>query len=319
MSTDGRPGGPPGERRPAGSRPARAGGAASEAALDALVRLALREDLGEEGDVTSRWTVPEGRRVRAAVVAKEALVVAGTECVDAVAAAVDPALEVAVEAPDGRRVEAGQTVVRITGPARSLLAAERTALNFLARLSGVATLTRRFVDAVAGTGARVVDTRKTTPGWRALEKAAVRAGGGTNHRMGLFDMVLVKDNHIEAAGGVGAAARAAREENRRRARDGRPPLEIEVEVREPEELEEVLAVGVDRILLDNMDPAGLRAAVERVRRAGEPRPVLEASGNVTLQTVRAVAETGVDLVSVGALTHSAPSADLSLRVVDVAP
>lgn len=317
MSTDGRPGGPPGERRPGGSPPARAGGAAPEAALEALVQLALREDLGDEGDVTSRWTVPEGRRVQAVVVAKEGLVVAGTACVEAVAAAVDPALEVAVEAPDGRRVEAGQTVVRITGPARSLLAAERTALNFLAQLSGVATLTRRFVDAVAGTGARVVDTRKTTPGWRALEKAAVRAGGGTNHRMGLFDMVLVKDNHAGAAGGVGAAARAAREENGRRVRDGRPPLEIEVEVRQPEELEEVLAVGVDRILLDNMDPAGLRAAVERVRQAGEPRPLLEASGNVTLETVRAVAETGVDLVSVGALTHSAPSADLSLRVVGV--
>ena len=272
-----------------------------------LVRLALEEDVGD-GDVTTLWTVPPERRSEAVVVAKQEMVVAGADCVREVYAAVDPSLSVEVAADDGARVEDGHVLVRLRGPTRSLLVGERAALNFLGRLSGVATLTRRFVDAVAGTGARVIDTRKTTPGWRLLEKAAVRAGGGANHRIGLWDMVLVKDNHIDACGGVVQAARAALEHNDR-------GLAVEVEVRTLDELEAVLLLGVDRILLDNMTPALLRRAVTRVRELGAERPLLEASGNVTLETVRSVAETGVDYVSVGALTHSAPAADVSMRVV----
>ena len=272
-----------------------------------LVRLALEEDVGD-GDVTTLWTVPPEHRSEAVVVAKQEMVVAGADCVREVYAAVDPSLSVEVAAGDGARVEDGHVLVRLRGPTRSLLVGERAALNFLGRLSGVATLTRRFVDAVAGTGARVIDTRKTTPGWRLLEKAAVRAGGGANHRIGLWDMVLVKDNHIDACGGVVQAARAALEHNDR-------GLAVEVEVRTLDELEAVLPLGVDRILLDNMTPALLRRAVTRVRELGAERPRLEASGNVTLETVRSVAETGVDDVSVGALTHSAPAADVSMRVV----
>jgi len=198
--------------------------------------------------------------------------------------------------------------VGVRGRTRSLLVGERTALNFLGRLSGIATLTRRFVDAVAGTGTRILDTRKTTPGWRLLEKAAVRSGGGQNHRVGLHDMVLVKDNHADACGGVAKAAMAAMEANDQ-------GLAVEVEVRTLEELEEVLPLRPDRLLLDNMAQETLRAAVARVRREGPRRPETEASGNVTLANVRAVAETGVDFISVGALTHSAPSADVSMRVV----
>jgi nicotinate-nucleotide pyrophosphorylase (carboxylating) len=276
-------------------------------ARSTLVGLALEEDVGE-GDWTTLWTVPSDRRSEAVIVAKQDMVVAGVDCVRAVYDALDPGMSVDVAAGDGARVEPGHVLVRLKGPSRSLLIGERTALNFLGRLSGIATLTRRFVDAVAGTGARVIDTRKTTPGWRLLEKAAVRAGGGTNHRVGLWDMVLVKDNHIDASGGVVQAAQAALERNDRK-------LAVEVEVRSLEELEAVLPLGVDRILLDNMSPALLRRAVDRARRLGGGRPELEASGNVTLQNVRAVAETGVDFVSVGALTHSAPTADVSLRVL----
>ncbi|MHB1192282.1 MAG: carboxylating nicotinate-nucleotide diphosphorylase [Longimicrobiales bacterium] len=276
-------------------------------ARSALVQLALEEDLGD-GDWTTQWTIPEAHRSRAVIVAKQPLVVAGTDCVRDVFRAVDPDLAVDIVVPDGQRVEAGTVLVRVEGRTRGLLVGERTALNFLGRLSGIATLTRRFVDAVAGTGVRILDTRKTTPGWRLLEKAAVRSGGGVNHRAGLHDMVLVKDNHADACGGVARAARAAIEANDQ-------GLEVEVEVRTLEELEEVLPLRPDRILLDNMDPETLRAAVARVRRVGPQRPETEASGNVTLANVRAVAETGVDLISIGALTHSAPGADVSLRVV----
>jgi len=276
-------------------------------ARSALIQLALEEDVGE-GDWTTLWTVDATRTLEAAVVAKAALVVSGTDCVVETFRALDPRLTVDVAVDDGTSVEAGRVLVRMRGPARALLMGERTALNFLGRLSGIASLTRSFVDRVAGTGARIMDTRKTTPGWRLLEKAAVRDGGGSNHRAGLFDMVLVKDNHIDAAGGVGAAVRAALARNHR-------GLPLEVEVRTFEELEEVLAFDVDRILLDNMPPEALRRAVARVRELGAGRPELEASGNVTLDNVRSVAETGVDFVSIGALTHSAPSADVSLRVV----
>jgi len=276
-------------------------------ARSALIQLALEEDLGE-GDWTTEWTIPEAHRSRAVIVAKEPLVVAGTECVRDVFRAVDSDLAVDILVPDGERAEAGTILLGLSGRTRGLLVGERTALNFLGRLSGIATYTRRFVEAVAGTGVRIVDTRKTTPGWRLLEKAAVRSGGGTNHRAGLHDMVLVKDNHADACGGVANAARAAMEANDQ-------GLAVEVEVRTLEELEEVLPLRPDRLLLDNMTPEGLRACVARVRRLGSQRPETEASGNVTLANVRAVAETGVDFISIGALTHSAPCADVSLRVV----
>ena len=276
-------------------------------ARSALIQLALEEDLGE-GDWTTEWTIPDAHRSRAVIVAKEPLVVAGTECVRDVFRAVDSDLAVEIVVPDGARVEAGTILLGLSGRTRGLLVGERTALNFLGRLSGIATFTRRFVEAVAGTGVRILDTRKTTPGWRLLEKAAVRSGGGVNHRAGLHDMVLVKDNHADACGGVAKAAKAAMEANDQ-------GLEVEVEVRTLEELEEVLPLRPDRILLDNMPLEDLRASVARVRRLGPQRPEIEASGNVTLANVRSVAETGVDLISIGALTHSAPCADVSLRVV----
>ncbi|MDT8341334.1 MAG: carboxylating nicotinate-nucleotide diphosphorylase [Longimicrobiales bacterium] len=278
----------------------------SSAELDALIAAALAEDVGS-GDRTSEWTVPGSAQGEAVVVAKQPLVVAGTDAARRVFAAVDPRLVVTPVLRDGAVAGAEALVLEVRGPLGPLLTAERTALNFLGRLSGIATLTRAFVTAVRGTAARVVDTRKTTPGWRALEKAAVRAGAGTNHRMGLFDMVLIKDNHIAAAGGVQAALDAVRRANV----DGLP---VEIEVTSLEQLEEALAAAPERILLDNMTVPEMRRAVERVAGLGPGRPQLEASGNVSLDTVRAIAETGVDFVSVGALTHSAPVADLSLRV-----
>lgn len=274
--------------------------------LDALIRIALAEDVGS-GDWSTAWTVDPTRTGRAAVVAKADVVIAGIEPAAAVFAAVDPGLVLGVVLGDGVAAAKGQVVLEVSGRADAILTAERTALNFLGRLSGIATLTRSFVNAVHGTGVRIVDTRKTTPGYRALEKAAVRAGGGANHRMGLYDMVMIKDNHIAAAGGITAALRRVRERNS-------TGLPVEVEVRTPDELEETLALGVDRVLLDNMGPAQLRRCVERAHRLGPDRPELEASGNVTLANVREMAATGVDMISVGALTHSAPVADLSLAM-----
>ncbi|MGD2122718.1 MAG: carboxylating nicotinate-nucleotide diphosphorylase [Gemmatimonadota bacterium] len=275
--------------------------------MNDLIELALEEDVGP-GDWTTEWTVDPKEAGEAVVVAKEPLVVAGTEVASAVFQRVDPGLAVEVVSPDGAVVEAEGAVLRIRGPLRGILTGERVALNFLGRLSGIATLTRRYVEAVAGTGARVLDTRKTTPGWRMLEKAAVKAGGGENHRQGLYDMVMAKDNHLVAAGGLEEAVRRIREGNRK-------GLEVEVEVDTLEQLDRLLPLGVDRILLDNMDPDTLREAVRRIRKSGQGRPLSEASGNVTLETVRGVAETGVDFISVGALTHSAPRSDLSLRVL----
>lgn len=281
----------------------------------ALLRLALAEDLADEGDwtavavdpaagdVTSTATLDPDTTLQGRIVAKEDGVVAGLPVAAAVFRLVDEELALEPVVEDGAAVAAGDTLASVGGPGRALLAAERTALNFLGRLSGIATLTRRFVDAVAGTGARILDTRKTLPGARRLDKYAVARGGGTNHRLGLFDKVLVKDNHIDGAGGIAAAVEGMR------ARYGdRYP--IEVEVKTLDELDEALALAPDCILLDNMDLATMRRAVERT----EGRVPLEASGNVTLDTVRAVAETGVDAISVGALTHSAPAFDVSLRV-----
>ena len=266
--------------------------------IDDLVARALAEDVGR-GDVTSLATVPEAARAVGTIRQKAPGVVFGLDAAEAVFRAVDPEVELERLGPEGEWRESGD-VLRAAGSARALLAAERTALNILCHLSGVATLTARCVRAIEGTGAHVLDTRKTTPGLRALEKAAVAAGGGRNHRFGLFDQILIKENHAAMAGGVGAAVRAARAMF--------PELPLEVECRDTAEIAEALDAGAKRVLLDNMDPDRLRMAVMQV--AG--RAVLEASGGLTLETLRAHAETGVDLISIGALTHSAPVLDLSL-------
>jgi len=281
---------------------------AERTALDQLIELALTEDVGP-GDRTTEWTVDSGVFGEAVIVVKEPLVVAGTQAAAQLFQRVEPRLQVGLPAMDGDSLEVGEVVLQLQGPLRGILTGERAALNFLGRLSGVATLTREFVRAVEGTGARILDTRKTTPGWRELEKGAVKVGGGGNHRVGLYDMVLIKDNHLVAAGGVRAAVQRVRRGNDQ-------GLEVEVEVTSLQELEELLPLGVDRILLDNMDIPTMEEAVVRIRDLGVGRPLTEASGNMTLQTVRAVAETGVDFISVGALTHSAPTVDLSLRVFD---
>lgn len=278
--------------------------------VDRLIDLALEEDLGASGDLTTRSTVPRDLRAEALVRAKEPLVVAGVSVFRRVFERVDPAVAVTVVEHDGARVTPGAVVLRVAGRAHSLLVGERLALNFIMRLSGIATQAARFAAAVQGTRARVVDTRKTTPGWRALEKEAVRIGGCANHRMGLFDGVLIKDNHIEAAGGIAAAVAGARAA-------AHHLLKIEVEAATQAHVEECLALGVEAILLDNMDDAALARAVQAVR-AHEQRTgakvVLEASGNMTLERLPKVAATGVDLISMGALTHQARSVDLSMKL-----
>ncbi|MCW2968216.1 MAG: nadC [Solirubrobacteraceae bacterium] len=266
--------------------------------FEVLVRAALDEDL-QAGDVTSQATVPEGARGVATITQKAPGVVFGLEVAETVFLALDPGAKVQRLGPEGEWRDGGE-VLRVTGETRAILGAERTALNFLQRLSGIATLTASYVRAVEGTGIRILDTRKTTPGMRALEKLAVRAGGGHSHRFGLFDMVLIKENHAAAAGGVGAAVRSARE--------AFPDLPLEVECSTPEEIAEALAAGAPRILLDNMGPAELAAAVAQVGGRAE----LEASGGITLETVSEHAVAGLDFISVGALTHSAPALDLSL-------
>jgi nicotinate-nucleotide pyrophosphorylase (carboxylating) len=267
--------------------------------LDELVARALAEDVGD-GDATAAATVRADARAVARIRQKAPGVVYGLDLAERAFRALDASVACARQVDEGVWREQGGPVLEVHGLARALLGAERTALNFLGRLSGVATLTARCVREVEGTGTRILDTRKTTPGLRMPEKAAVYAGGGTNHRIGLFDEILIKENHAAAAGGVGEAVR--------RARATRPELPLEVEVRDLTELEEALAAGAPRIMLDNMDRATLRAAVERT--AG--RASLEASGGVTLDRLREIAETGVDFISIGALTHSAPALDLSL-------
>jgi nicotinate-nucleotide pyrophosphorylase (carboxylating) len=268
------------------------------AAVERVVREALAEDVGA-GDITTQATVPSGARARARITQKAPGVVFGLDAAEAAFRALDAGASFTRVAAEGEWREGGP-VLEVDGSAAALLTAERTALNLLQRLSGVATLTARYVQAVAGTGTRILDTRKTTPGLRALEKAAVAAGGGVNHRFGLFDAVLIKENHAAMAGGVGAAVRMAREAS--------PDVLVEVECRDLDEVAEALEAGAPRILLDNMGPDELRAAVALV---GE-RAELEGSGGVSLETVRALAETGLDFVSVGALTHSAPALDFSL-------
>lgn len=270
-----------------------------------LVAAALADDVGA-GDRTTQWTVPEEAAGRARIVAREAGVVAGTGPATETFRLVGPDTDVRWRRGEGERVGAGGVVAVVGGRVAALLTAERTALNFLARLSGIASATARHVEAVEGTGCRVTDTRKTTPGWRALEKAATAAGGAVNHRSGLHDMVLIKENHVRAAGGVRAALAAAVPP----AREAGIPVEVEVGTLA--ELDDALDGAPDRILLDNMDVPDLREAVRRASSSGDDRPVLEASGGITLETIRAVAETGVDLVSVGRLTHSAPALDVSM-------
>lgn len=270
---------------------------------EAIVELALAEDIGT-GDVTTLSTVPEGATARGTMLAKAAGVISGLEAAAYTFRRVDPAIRFAPRVRDGDRVDAGTVIVDLEGPARGMLTAERVALNLLQRLSGVATLTSRYVAETAGTSAKIVDTRKTTPGFRILEKAAVRHGGGHNHRVGLSDGVLIKDNHLAAIGGPDRVTKAIRA-----ARALAPhTLKIEVEVTTLAEVEEAVAAGADIILLDNMDLETMRAAVGIVG----GRALVEASGGVRLESVRAIAETGVDLISAGALTHSAPALDISL-------
>ena len=275
------------------------------------IALALAEDIGS-GDATVEFFIDPTQTAAARIFAKEPAVVAGASVAAEVFARVDPASTVTIERRDGDPVTPGDTVLTIHGRAGSILTAERTALNFLQRLSGVATLTRRFVDAVAGSGAKILDTRKTTPGLRALEKAAVVAGGGHNHRLGLYDMVMVKDNHLLAENAAPALQAAIAH-----ARAARPGLRIELEADTLDQVRTFLALGgVDVILLDNMPPADLRAAVA----LGAGGPVqFEASGGVNLDTVRAIAETGVQWISVGALTHSARAIDFSLEFLPGGP
>lgn len=269
-----------------------------------MIRAALAEDVGS-GDVTTLATVPADALASAVMVAREPLVVCGLPLAEAVFKEVSARLVLAPTAKDGERAGKGQELLAVQGPARAILAAERVSLNFVQRLSGVATLTARFVAAVAGTGARILDTRKTTPGWRQLEKYAVQCGGGINHRLGLYDRILIKDNHLAALRGE---APSAIEAAVRRARAQFPKLIVEVEADTLEQAGQACQAGADVILLDNMSNENLRTAVRLI--AG--RAKTEASGGVNLASVRAIAETGVDFISVGALTHSAPAVDIAL-------
>ena len=271
--------------------------------LDAFVRATLGEDMGEGGDITSDAVIPADARFRGVMASRDAISVAGLPIAEAFFRALDPDVVLERVAEDGARAARGAVLLRIAGNARALLMAERSALNTVQHLSGIATLTRRYVDAIAGTGAILLDTRKTIPGLRSLEKYAVRMGGGTNHRMGLWDAGMIKDNHVAVAGGVGPAVERARAAGIAR---------IIVEVDRIDQIEPALAAGATHLLLDNMDAATLRGAVTLV---GSRVPT-EASGGVTLETIRAIAETGVTFISVGRLTQSAPAADIGL---DLAP
>jgi nicotinate-nucleotide pyrophosphorylase (carboxylating) len=271
---------------------------------------ALAEDIGS-GDVTTDSVVPASADMRGQIIAKQDGIAAGMDVARAVYLKVDPHIEFNALADEGARVEDRQVLARLSGPARGLLTAERTALNFLGRISGIATLTRSFVDAVAGTKAVILDTRKTAPGLRAVDKLAVMRGGGQNHRIGLYDMILIKDNHIDFAGSLAEAVK--------RARAAATGLEVEVEARSLADVEAALELGVERILLDNMTPEMMAEAVKMrngsARRKHAPT-LLEASGNVSLENVRRIAETGVDFISIGALTHSAKVFDVSFDYLD---
>ena len=268
--------------------------------LDDFVTRVLAEDLGTGGDVTSAATIAADTRFTAEMNARQALVVAGIEIATTFFRKLDEAVDIELLVDDGDRIEHGAPLMRLSGHARAMLAAERCALNTLQHLSGIATLTRKYVDAIAGTRAVLLDTRKTIPGLRVLEKYAARMGGAQNHRMRLDDGVLIKDNHVAVCGGVAEAVRRAKEAN--------TGLKVQVEVDRIDQIEPALAAGADRLLLDNMDPSRLREAARIV--AG--RVPLEASGGVTLETIRSLAETGVDFISVGRITQSAPAVDIGL-------
>jgi len=274
--------------------------------LDTLIEWTFGEDFSDWGDVTSQAIFRKNEVGTARVVAKSEGVVAGLFAARKAFEWMPSEIQVKEVCEDGDFVSPGKVILTVEGPVADLLSAERTALNFLGRLSGIATLTRKFVEAVSGTRTKILDTRKTTPGWRFLEKYAVRQGGGINHRMGLFDRVLIKDNHIKAAGGIRPAVQAVRDYFNHRGLN----LPIEVEVKNMSELEEALTQTIQQIMLDNMDAETMRQAVKRV----SGKVPLEASGGVTLETVREIAETGVDFISVGALTHSASVLDVSMLI-----
>jgi len=275
--------------------------------VDRLVRDALAEDIGT-GDMTTESIVPENINAEARIQAKEPGVVAGIPVAVAVFETLSTAVRSRVIIEDGGRVRRGASIMELTGPARPILSGERVALNFLQRLSGIATLTARFVEAAAGTGVRVLDTRKTTPGLRILEKYAVTMGGGHNHRAGLYDMALIKDNHIKVAGNIGAAVKALR--------SSFPGSPVEVETATLDQVDQALTAGADRIMLDNMDPDQVRQAIDLIRHRSmrENRPRVEVSGNVTLENIGFLAMDGVDDISLGSITHSAAALDISLQV-----
>jgi nicotinate-nucleotide pyrophosphorylase (carboxylating) len=276
-----------------------------------LIDLALSEDLGGTGDITSRAFIPEASHSHARIVARETCVVSGLEVANEVFRRVDPTLEVTPRCAEGDLVTEGSSLIDLYGSSRSILCGERTALNFLGRLCGIATQARRYADAVAGTKAVLLDTRKTTPGWRLLEKAAVKHGGCVNHRMGLFDAVLVKDNHLAALGDLALLPPVIAQ-----LRSEHPGLPIEIEADTLDQTERLLGMtGIDVILLDNMTPELIRKALA-LRDTKAPSVLLEASGGVTLGKLPEIAATGIDRISVGALTHSAPHADLSLEIAD---
>lgn len=276
-----------------------------------LIGLALSEDLGEAGDITSRAFIPEASRSKARIVAREDCIASGLEVALEVFRSVDPTLEVTPRCAEGDLLTKGSSLIDLYGSSRSILSGERTALNFLGRLCGIATQAHRYADAVAGTKAVLLDTRKTTPGWRLLEKASVKHGGCVNHRMGLFDAVLVKDNHLAALGDLPLLPPVIAQ-----LRSEHPGLPIEIEADTLDQTEQLLGMtGIDVILLDNMSPELMRMAVA-LRDAKAPAVLLEASGGVTLEKLPEIAATGIDRISVGALTHSAPHADLSLEIAD---
>ena len=272
---------------------------------EALIEMALAEDIGS-GDVTSQFFIPEERRASAFVAVRKEGVISGVEIAARVFSKVDPELDVEILIPDGSRVSEGALLIRVEGSARSILTAERTALNFLQHLSGIATLTAQYVEQIRGTRAQILDTRKTTPGYRLLEKKAVADGGGTNHRMGLYDRAMVKDNHLVAECSAPEIQLAVH-----RLHAERPEVKVELEADNLEQVRTFLILeGVDFILLDNMSPEELREAIEA--RGERSLPQFEASGGVTLESLREIAKTGVDFISVGALTHSAPALDIGL-------
>jgi nicotinate-nucleotide pyrophosphorylase (carboxylating) len=275
-------------------------------AVKKMIRVALREDLGERGDITTQAICPPGSVVQAIIIAKQSGLLCGVSVAAQVFRQVDASSKIESYYHDGAVVEAQESIMVIRAKAEAILKAERTALNFLGRLSGIATLTGRFVEKIKDTGVRILDTRKTTPGMRELEKYAVKCGGGANHRFGLFDMFLIKENHISVAGGITAAVEKCREYLAEHAFS----TLIEVEIKTLDQVREAMAVRVDRIMLDNMSPEEMKNCVRLVNK----RIPLEASGNITLESVRAVAEAGVDFISAGALTHSAPNFDFSLLI-----